>query len=339
MSLVLVGGKTLYTDSTHLKANANKNKFIEQKAKVEAQGYFADLNKSINEDRVLHGKKPLNFDEQDNKEEQEEEKEDYFDDNSQNGSGGCGGEKTIKASTTDPDSGFMHRDGKPQGFFYLDHRTVDGKRNIITDVFVTPGNTNDVKYYIKRLKEQISKFGFQVQQVGLDAGYNVSNICKYLYDMGIKAAMGKRRGCQQKGKYGKYKYNYLPDWDVYICPEHKYLEYVTTNRNGYKEYKCKGDRCALCPRREECLSAKQQRKSIFRHVWEEYKDIAYEYTHTPEGKEIYSRRKETVERSFADSKELHGLRYCRMRGLNKVAEQCLLTAAAQNMKKIALCCG
>ena len=335
----LVGGKTLYTDSTHLKANANKNKFIEQKAKVEAQDYFADLNKSINEDRVLHGKKPLNFDKKDDKEEQEEEKEDYFDDNSQNGSGGCGEEKTVKSSTTDPDSGFMHRDGKPQGFFYLDHRTVDGKRNIITDVFVTPGNTNDVKYYIKRLKEQIKKFGFQVQQVGLDAGYNVSNICKYLYDMGIKAAMGKRRGCQQKGKYGKYKFTFLPEWDVYICPNHKYLEYVTTNRNGYREYKCKGDRCASCPRREECLSAKQQRKSIFRHVWEEYKDIAYEYTHTPEGKEIYSRRKETVERSFADSKELHGLRYCRMRGLNKVAEQCLLTAAVQNMKKIALCCG
>ncbi|MBR3598210.1 MAG: transposase, partial [Clostridia bacterium] len=34
-----------------------------------------------------------------------------------------------------------------------------------------------------------------------------------------------------------------------------------------------------------------------------------------------------------------GLRYCRMRGLSKVAEQCLLTAAAQNMKKIAMCCG
>ncbi|MCX7695352.1 MAG: transposase, partial [Caloramator sp.] len=44
---------------------------------------------------------------------------------------------------------------------------------------------------------------------------------------------------------------------------------------------------------------------------------------------------ETIERSFADSKELHGLRYCRFRGLAKVSEQCLLTAAVQNMKKIA----
>ena len=46
-------------------------------------------------------------------------------------------------------------------------------------------------------------------------------------------------------------------------------------------------------------------------------------------------RKETIERSFADPKELHGLRYCRFRGIKKVSEQCLLTAAVQNMKKIA----
>jgi hypothetical protein len=53
------------------------------------------------------------------------------------------------------------------------------------------------------------------------------------------------------------------------------------------------------------------------------------------GKKLYKFRKEKVERSFADSKELHGLRYCRLRGLKKASEQTLLTAACQNMKKIA----
>ena len=45
--------------------------------------------------------------------------------------------------------------------------------------------------------------------------------------------------------------------------------------------------------------------------------------------------KETVERSFADAKELHGHRYARFRGIDNVREQCLLEAACQNMKKIA----
>lgn len=335
----LVGGKILYSDSTHLKANANKNKFVEREVQKETQSYIRSLNEAINEDRKLHGKKPLKFNGDEQKDNDEDENENYFDDDKGNGGGTKVETKKIKESTTDPESGFMHRDGKPQGFFYLDHRTVDAKANIITDVYVTPGNTNDVKPYIERLKTQIEKFGFTVKAVGLDAGYNVSNICKQLYDMGIQAAMGKRRGCQQKGKYGKYKFTYIKDWDVYICPERNYLEYVTTDRNGYREYKCKNERCATCPRKQECLSEKQKTKSLRRHVWEDYKDEAYVFTHTDEGKKIYAKRKETVERSFADSKELFGLRYCRMRGLGKVSEQCLLTAAVQNMKKIAMCCG
>jgi len=54
------------------------------------------------------------------------------------------------------------------------------------------------------------------------------------------------------------------------------------------------------------------------------------------GKAIYRRRKETVERSFADAKQLHSHRYARFRSLTRVRVQCLLAAAAQNIKKIAL---
>lgn len=106
----LVDGKILYTDSTHLKANANKNKFVEDTVKVEAQEYIKKLNAAINEDRAKHGKKPLKFDETPKKPDDEDD-ENYFDDDAPT--------KTIKKSTTDPDSGFMHRNGKPQGFFTL----------------------------------------------------------------------------------------------------------------------------------------------------------------------------------------------------------------------------
>jgi len=56
----------------------------------------------------------------------------------------------------------------------------------------------------------------------------------------------------------------------------------------------------------------------------------------PKGRAIYQRRKETIERSFADAKQLHGHRYARMREFAKVEEHALLAAAYQNMKKIAL---
>lgn len=109
----LVGGKILYSDSTHLKANANKNKFIEKTVKVESQSYIDDLNRAINEDRKAHGKKPLKFDES-AKETDEEDDENYFDDDRKGGSFSSGNTqtKTVKSSTTDPESGYMHRDGK-----------------------------------------------------------------------------------------------------------------------------------------------------------------------------------------------------------------------------------
>ena len=56
---------------------------------------------------------------------------------------------------------------------------------------------------------------------------------------------------------------------------------------------------------------------------------------TSSGKRIYARRKETIERSFAEAKELHGLRYARMLGIRNMYEQSFLTAAVQNMKRIA----
>ncbi len=73
-----------------------------------------------------------------------------------------------------------------------------------------------------------------------------------------------------------------------------------------------------------------------RHVWEGSKEQATENRLSPRGKILFKRRKETVERSFADAKELHGHRYTLMRGLSKVQAQSLLRAACQNMKKMAL---
>ena len=73
-----------------------------------------------------------------------------------------------------------------------------------------------------------------------------------------------------------------------------------------------------------------------RHLWEDFKEAINTNRLTDLGKRLYARRKETVERSFADAKELHGHRYARFRGLAKVQAQCLLSAACQNMKKMAL---
>jgi transposase len=53
----MVGGRVLITDSTHLKANANKRKHVIQEVTKSTKSYLADLDKAIEEDRAAHGKK------------------------------------------------------------------------------------------------------------------------------------------------------------------------------------------------------------------------------------------------------------------------------------------
>ena len=307
----LVGGKIFYSDSTHIKASANKRKFTKEEVSREAKSYMDDLDKAVNDVRINHGKKVFSA-----KERKPEIKE-------------------IKVSSTDPGSGFMYRDQKPRGFFYLDHRTVDSKHNIITDVFITPGNVNDSDPIISRVLRQKEVFGFDFKYIGLDAGYYTAAVCKGLIDNEVQPVIATKLGPRKKGKYNKYKFTYIEEWDVYACPNDCFLTYRTTSRDGYSEYRSNKMSCSKCTYREKCLlNESSENRTIRRHVWENYKEDDYRFLKSDKGKSIYKRRKETVERSFANSKELHGLRYCRMRGIQKVSEQCLMTAVAQNIKKI-----
>ena len=77
-----------------------------------------------------------------------------------------------------------------------------------------------------------------------------------------------------------------------------------------------------------------KRRMVDRHVWQDALDRVMQFTNTPQGKRIYAWRKETIERSFAEAKENHGLRFARMLGIQNMREQCFLTAAVQNMKRL-----
>jgi len=312
MKKSLVSGKVLYTDSTHLKANANKNKHTKAEVEASTKSYLYELERAVNEDREQHGKKLL----APKKKEPET--------------------KAIKQSTTDADSGYMVRDNKPKGFFYLDHRTTDERFNIITDVHVTAGNVHDSIPYLERLDRQIKQFDFKTEAVGLDAGYFTAAICKGIEDRKLYGIIGYRRPNHRKGYFYKREYSYNKATDSYTCPAGEVLVYKTTSREGYRHYQSNPQACKNCPHLVRCTKNKQHVKTVTRHVWEDAKERINQHRLSDKGKALYARRKETVERSFADAKELHSYRYARYRGINKVKGQCLLTAAAQNMKKIAL---
>ncbi len=332
-----IDGQLLFSDSTHVKANANKNAILAKAKDVpqevversverhlaamqEEQALLndnaaEDLAAAVQRDREAAGLKPLDLTPTEAK----------LEPNLQ----------TI--SLTDPEAGYMVREGKPVGHHYLEHRTVEGRYGFIVHLLVTSARFNDSTVYLTCLQAVKDTYNFPVKAVGLDAGYYTNTICHALAEQGIYAAIGVRRGPKPaKGMMGKWRYRYIWNLDAYLCPGDHLLTYTTTKRDGYREYKSNPAVCATCPLLEVCTQSKNQQKVILRHIWQDDKDQVHRQDKQEFGQYLIQRRRETVERSFADSKELHGLRYARFRGRKKVERQSLLSATAQNLKKLAL---
>jgi len=314
-----VDASAVFIDATHIKANANNKKCTNQVVKIKAKHYHKELCEEINKDRENHGKKPL--------------KKDENDDDDNNSGTTTSQTKNIKKSTTDPDCGLFHKGEHKVEFAYTAHTACD-KHNFILDVNIAPGNVHDSVMFDDLYKQVTEKFP-ESEMVGIDSGYKTPWIMKQIFDSGRLPATPYKRPMTKKGFFKKYEYVYDEYYNCIVCPNNQILKYRTTNRDGYQEYKSDPKICKDCPCRSSCTESKNCQKVVTRHVWDEYMERAEDVRHSPEGKEIYKLRCETIERVFADAKEMHGMRYTRFRGLARLRMQVLLTFSCMNLKKLA----
>ncbi|NUU98986.1 transposase [Marinitoga sp. 1154] len=307
----LINAEEIFIDATHVKANANKKKYIKKIIEKETKSYKAKLEAEINEDRKKHGKKPL-------KPKKEEPKK-----------------KETKESTTDPESGMLNKQGKEKMFAYSYHAASD-RNGFVLGVKVTGANIHDSEMFEEVLEEAIKNTNKKPKAVAIDAGYKKGFIIKSIFEKGIIPVVPYTRPIGRKGMMNKRKFKYDKERDVYICPQGEKLKYVTTTREGYKEYKSDRLICEMCPLLDKCTSSKDKIKKIARHIWEDEIEKADKIRLSEYGKEVYSRRKETIERVFADLKEKHSMRWTTLRGKEKVSIEALLVFAAMNLKKMAI---
>lgn len=306
----LLSADHVFIDSTHVKASANKRKFVKKMVRKETRAYEARLQDEINQDRVDHGKKPFPPD----KFEQEEMKE-------------------IKESTTDPESGYYVKDERTKQFAYSFHAATDRNGFVLASI-VTPGNTHD-SHILQPLVENIIDKVKKPLAVAADAAYKTPAICHFLLENGMTPVLPYTRPKTREGFLRKHDYVYDEHYDCYICPQGEILFYTTTTKEGYRQYKSNPLKCVNCALLERCTQSKNHQKLIQRHIWEADLEEADHLRHTNEAKEIYARRKESIERVFADAKEKHGMRWTTLRGLKKLSMQAMLTFAAMNLKKLA----
>ncbi len=321
----LIDPSEVFVDATHVKARANNKKMQKRIAHEEALFYEEMLKKEINEDREAHKKKPLK--DKDN----DKDDNDNDNDNTPSSGNGNGKGKTIKTSTSDPESGWFHK-GEHKSVFAYAVETACDKNGWILGYSVHPGNLHDSRTF-QSLYDKIKNIG--IETLIADAGYKTPAIAKLLLDDGIKPLFPYKRPMTKEGFFRKYEYVYDEYYDSYICPNDQLLTYRTTNRDGYREYKSCGETCASCPYLSQCTQSKDHVKVVTRHIWEPYMEICEDIRHTLGMKELYSKRKETIERIFGTAKENHGLRYTQMFGKARMEMKVGLTFACMNLKKLA----
>ncbi|MGC8230901.1 IS1182 family transposase [Pseudobacillus badius] len=306
----LISAEHVFVDSTHVKASANKRRFEKKMVRKETRAYQERLQEEINQDREDHGKKPFPPDKFDKEETRE-----------------------IKESTTDPDSGYYVKDERTKQFAYSFHAAAD-RKGFILGAIVTPGNTHDSQILEPLVEKVIKKIG-KPRAVAADGAYKTPAITSYLIENDMTPALPYTRPRTKEGFFRKHEYVYDEHFDCYLCPEGQVLAYSTTNKEGYREYKSPKQVCAACPSLAKCTESKGHQKVVTRHIWQEYVEEADHLRHHEEVKPIYAKRKETIERVFADAKEKHGMRWTTLRGLKKLSMQAMLTFAAMNLKKMA----
>ncbi len=135
-------------------------------------------------------------------------------------------------------------------------------------------------------------------------------------------------------------------WDAehrrYICPQGHVLSYVgkTSKQKNNGEsvplevYQADAADCGGCPLRCQCVQSQSGARSVRRRPHEEHVEALKARMKTAEAKALYRQRSMTVERSFADQKEHHGLRRFSGRGQDRAAVQAGLSILVHNLRTL-----
>ena len=108
---------------------------------------------------------------------------------------------------------------------------------------------------------------------------------------------------------------------------------VTKHRDHAHLYQARAEVCNACPVKSSCTESRKGR-TILRPFDQAYIERVRLYHETVACRSAISKRKVWVEPLFAEAKTLHGLRRFRLRGIEKVNMEGLMTAAGQNIKRL-----
>ena len=250
-----------------------------------------------------------------------------------------------RVSQTDPAARWTAAPGGPAFYAYSTNYLIDTAAGIIVDVEATPAlrslEVQSTKTMIERVDE---RFSLRTKKLIGDTAYGTAEFLAWMVnDKGIKPHVPVwDKGERSDGTFSRSDFIFDDPSDSYTCPGGKPL--LRRRRNFKKRrsgitrvntihYRASQSDCTVCPFKERCCPNSPARK-VTRSVHEAARDVARGIARTDEYRRTRRQRK-MVEMLFAHMKRILKMDRLRLRGLTGANDEFLLTATAQNLRRMA----
>ena len=341
----LVWGKELYLDSTQVEANADKDQMLPRFYVDAVAEHLATLFPATKPEPPAPGPGPLRLpvelppDAEAQLAARNATRHDWI---AELGGqdrmvthGGYQRQSDIWVNTTDEDATLMHKKGGGTEVGYHTHYAVDGgTARIILSVLVTPSEVMDNQPMRDLLWHSRFRWHLPLEQVTGDTKYGTVENIKAIEEAGIRAYVPLTECGTKPGLFGKQRFRYDAEQDQYTCPRGAVLPRTTYSYTEQQiKYRAPAEVCNACQLKERCTTSSRGR-TLSRHFDEAYLEVVRTYMDTEPYKQALRKRKVWVEPLFGEAKQWHGLERFRLRQLEKVTIEALVTASGQNLKRL-----
>ncbi|MDP9457916.1 MAG: IS1182 family transposase, partial [Actinomycetota bacterium] len=238
-------------------------------------------------------------------------------------------------SRTDPDARLAGHVKAAAKMGYKAHYVVDGgKARVIVNALVTRADLQDNQPMLDLLWRTCFRWKLRPHHVTGDSVYGTLPNVKAIERAGIRAFMPIIDYTRGKRLFNKEEFAYDPERDVYVCPAGEVLKKDGIRfKQQITRYLADPETCGACALKARCTDGKSGR-AVARSFDEEFYDHVRSYRGTFAYEKALRKRKVWIEPLFAEAKEWHGMREVRLRMLEKVNCEVLVTATGQNVKRL-----
>jgi transposase len=240
-----------------------------------------------------------------------------------------------EVSLTDPQATWVTRPGVDPFFAYDANYLIDNKAGIIVDAEGTRANRTVEITVAQTMLERVSRcFDLWPQKLAGDTVYGAVRLLKWLVDRKITPHVPVwDKSARHDGTFNRADFIFDRERNVYTCPGGAELTSTGNIDQGHTiYYRASKNDCSVCSLKPKCTTAIARK--ITRDLDEDIRDHVRALSNT-EAFQRSRRERKKIEMRFAHMKRILRLDRLRLRGLSGAKDEVLLTATAQNLRRLA----